>query len=139
LSYRLEEPDPRLGSITRTQERGVTTFTVRGEATAAGFMTAFRGFLCSPTPGVLWDLRGCSLSRFPLDELRSLVSRLMRSGVRKRAEGRSAFVCSGSDDQNIARILIAYAEASEYPVRLALFPGVEGARRWLTPDLPPDS
>jgi hypothetical protein len=91
----------------------------------------FREFLADPTPRVLWNMQQCSLSPFGREELRSVVSRLMRLDHRKRPGGRSAFVCARDHDQNVMRVLIAYAEANDYAIELAVFRELEEAQEWL--------
>ncbi|HUL79827.1 MAG TPA: hypothetical protein VL691_21360 [Vicinamibacteria bacterium] len=128
--------DARLGGLPITsinwQREGETVvFRVRGEATPAVFMDGLRALLADPTPCVLWDLRGCRLSGLGRDQLRRLVSRLMRSDLSKRRAGRSAFVCGTDEDRNVMRLLVAYAEASDYGIELAVFGDLERAERWL--------
>lgn len=120
--------------ITRTRDGELTIFQVRGEATPPRLVDALREFLADPTRGVLWDLRDCRLSPLYHDQLRWLVSQLMRSDHSKRRTGRSAFVCRGDDDRNVMRLLIAYAEANEYRIELAVFGSVKQAQRWLGRD-----
>jgi hypothetical protein len=124
-------------SITRSRDAGITLFALGREATPAAFVAAFRELLSDPTPHVLWDLRECSLSRLSHDQLRWLVSQLMRSDFRKRPGGRTALVCSGDDDENVMRLLVAYAEANDYPIDLAVFRDTGPARLWLA-DVPSD-
>lgn len=111
----------------------MTVLRVREEAVPTGLVTTFREFLADPTPRVLWDLREYKLSRLANEQLRWLVSQLLRSDTEKRPTGRSAFVCSEAD-RNVMRILIAYAEANDYGVELAAFLDFEEARRWLEDD-----
>jgi hypothetical protein len=114
----------------------VTVFRVRGEAGPTGFVKSFRDFLSDPTPRVLWDMRECGLSRLAHDQIRWLVSQLVRLDLRTRPSGRSAFVCPSEDDHNVMRLLIAFAEANGYRIELAAFRRVEEAQRWLAHDLP---
>lgn len=127
------EADSRLDGITRWSSRDVTVFGVHSEATPAAMVTGFREFLSDPTPLVLWDMRECSLNLVRIDELHWLVCRLTRADHRKRPSGKSAFVCS-DEDHNVVRLLVAYAEASDYGIKLAAFTSIDVAQRWLFND-----
>lgn len=128
------ETDSHFDGFTRWRFRDVTVFGVNADATLAGFARTFRGFLADPTPRVLWDVRECSLSRLAHGHLRWLVGELTRADLQKRPSGRSAFVCPGDDDYNTLRILVAYAEANDYRIELAVFRDIDEARRWLFDD-----
>jgi hypothetical protein len=126
--------DPHLDGFIRWRFRDTTVFGVRGEATLAGFAMASREFEADPTPHALWDMRECSVSRLAHGQLRWLVGELMRSDLRRRPTGRSAFVCPGDADYNVLRVLIAYAEAKGHAIELAVFRDIDDARRWLFDD-----
>lgn len=128
------EEDSHLEGFTRWRFRDITVFGVRDEATPTGFARILQEFLADPTPRVLWDLREYSLARLPHDKLRWLIGQLMRSDLQKRPTGRSAFLCSGDADYNATRILIAYAEANDYAIELAVFRDIDEARLWLFDD-----
>jgi hypothetical protein len=136
LQVASSEVDPQLPGFTRWRLEGLTVFRVQGEATSDGFLMVFRGFLFDPTPQVLWDLREYSLFHLPLDEMRWLVGALTRLDLRKRPRGRSAFVCSSDEEQAHLRVFTSYAEANDYPIKLAVFGDMEQAKGWLTADLP---
>jgi len=127
------EADPLLDGFTRWRFRDVTVFGVHGDATPIGLMTVFREFLSDPTPLVLWDMRECSLKLLTVDELHWLVCRLTRADHRERPSGKSAFVCSG-EDRNVVRLLVAFAEANDYGIDLAVFTHLDAAQRWLFND-----
>ena len=78
-------------------------------------------------------MRECSLNLVRIDELHWLVCRLTRADHRKRPYGKSAFVCS-DEDHNVVRLLVAYAEASDYGIKLAAFTSIDVAQRWLFND-----
>ena len=118
-------------SINWQREGETVVFRVRGEATPAVFMDGLHAFLADPTPCVLWDLRGCRLSGLGRDQLRWLGSRLMRPDHSKSRVGRSAFVCGTDEDRNVMRLLVAYAEASDHGIEIAVFGDVVRAERWL--------
>jgi hypothetical protein len=132
------EADPDFAGFTHWRFPELTVFHAHGEATVAAFVSAFQKFLSDPTPQVLWDLRECPLSNLAHDKLRWGVSQVVRSDVRKRPRGRSAFACRRESDYNVMRILIAYAEAHGYAIDLAAFRDVDEARRWLGGGSPPD-
>jgi hypothetical protein len=127
-----------LAGLTRWRFRDITVFGVNGEATLTGFVSTFREFLLDPTPRVLWDMRECSLSSIAHGKFRWLISQLMRSDLQKRPCGRSAFLCPEDADYDMARMLIAYAEANDYGIELAVFRDIDEARRWLFDDPPND-
>jgi hypothetical protein len=58
----------------------------------------------------------------------------MGSDLQKRPSGRSAFVCPSDADFNTLRIFIAYAEANNYRIELAVFRDIDEARHWLFND-----
>lgn len=128
------ETDSHFDGFTRWRFRDVTVFGVNADATLAGFARTFRDFLSDPTPRVLWDVRECSLSRLVHGHLRWLVGELMRADLQKRPRGKSAFVCPRDDDYNTLRILVAYAEANDYRIELAVFRDIDEARCWLFDD-----
>jgi hypothetical protein len=130
MTNRDEGSSPDLHGIPRERSREATVFRLHGDATPIGLVTIFREFLADPTPLVLWDMREGSLKPLTIDELRWLVSRLTRANHRKRPTGKSAFVCS-DEDYNVVRLLVAYAEANDYAIELAVFTNLEVAERWL--------
>jgi hypothetical protein len=127
------EADSHLDGITCWRSQDVTVFGVHGDATPTGLVTVLREFLSDPTPLVLWDMRECSLELLTLDQLRWLVCRLTRADHWKRPVGKSAFVCS-DEDHNVARLLVAYAEANDYAIKLAVFTNLDAAQSWLFND-----
>jgi hypothetical protein len=118
-------------NVTRTRDGDLTVLTVRGEATPAMLIGAYRELLAEPTARVLWDMRNGWLARLAHDQLRWSMSQLVRSGDGKRPHGRSAFVCRTESDRNVMRLLIAYAEANGYRIELGAFSDIEKARHWL--------
>jgi hypothetical protein len=112
----------------------VTVFRVRGEASPAALIDAFREFLADPTRLALWDMRGCALARLDHDQLRPFVRALKRCDHSKRPRAKTAFVCRSEDDATVVRVLIAYAEAEEYATEMAVFGNVTRAQHWLAED-----
>src|SRR5512139_1113253 len=118
-------------SVSRLRDGELTVLTVRGEATPAMLIGAYREFLAEPTTRVLWDMRNGWLARLAHDQLRWSIGQLIRSDGGRRPQGRSAIVCSSEDDRNVMRLLIAYAEANDYRIEVAAFSGIDKARHWL--------
>jgi hypothetical protein len=128
----IETPLPFVG-YSRPASGKLTVFEIHGAATPAGVVSLFRQFMASPTPCLLWDLRGCSLAEFQTSDLQWMVRQLVQLdnlGERPLI-GRSAFVCSRESDAIVMRRLIMYADAKDYGIELALFRDIDVARCWL--------
>jgi hypothetical protein len=125
------EVQPQLVGFSSKRVGDVTVLEVRGTAKVGDVVAIFREFLAHPTPLVLWDMRGYTLSHLADDDLRTLVSQLMRMDREKRLYGRSAFVCPRDADYFVMRMLILYMEANDYGLHLAVFRDIDDARCWL--------
>src|SRR5512139_189559 len=77
-------------SVSRLRDGELTVLTVRGEATPAMLIGAYREFLAEPTTRVLWDMRNGWLARLAHDQLRWSIGQLIRSDGGRRPQGRSA-------------------------------------------------
>ena len=129
----IETPFPFVG-YSRPAGGRLTVFEIHGSATPAGVVSPFRQFMANPTPCLLWDLRGCSLTDLDVSDLHWMVKQLVRLDHlgERPVIGRSAFVCSSEPDAIVMRRLIMYAGAKDYGIPLALFRDIGVARRWLT-------
>ena len=112
----------------------LTTFRGWGQVSRAELLETYSSFLLrTPTRLVLWDLTRAKLTSGGDDhgiwELAVMAALLARG---RRTTGRTAIVCSSSDDLALARKLLPRLRIVGYPVLVKTFADVERATSWLT-------
>ncbi len=111
----------------------LTTFIGRGHVSRAELLETYSTFLLrTPTRLVLWDLRRAKLTGEGDDrgiwELAVMAALLARG---RRPTGRTAIVCSSSEDLRLVRKLLPRFRIVGYPILVKEFADVEAARSWL--------
>ena len=111
----------------------LTTFVGRGHVSRAELLETYSSFLLrTPTRLVLWDLRRAKLTGGGDDhgiwEMAVMAALLARG---RRTTGRTAIVCSSSEDLGLARTLLPRLRIVGYPVLVKEFADVQTARSWL--------